>query len=380
MRLKNPFLWKHYQKLFIIPLALLAVSLFLIFVHPKVTYGLDFKGGTLLTVMTSAQNPDLALIRQKLAPFSFSVAVRQFTAPDGGNGVEISLGPSEQLEAAAATVRDLDAKKAELDSATIDLTIMESQVESGKTTPDQLADQQKKVDGLKASVGEISSELLSDLKESTVLPGNPAQAYQIARDKYAARQSSYQDAVLAAVKSVMPVSSYSAREVGSSLSKQFLSQVIQILVYSFLICSVIVFVIFRSLLPSFSVVFGAVSDIVITLGVMAAIGLPLTLATFAALLMLIAFSVDTDVLLAVRVLKRTDATPEERAFEAMKAALLMNLAVVLAYSVLLGTSVVLQISTYYELASVAVIGGLVDFIATWMFNAPLILRFSKRSG
>ena len=380
MRLKNPFLWKHYQKLFIIPLALLAVSLFLIFVHPKVTYGLDFKGGTLLTVMTSAQNPDLALIRQKLAPFSFSVAVRQFTAPDGGNGVEISLGPSEQLEAAAATVRDLDAKKAELDSATIDLTIMESQVESGKTTQDQLADQQKKVDGLKASVGEISSELLSDLKESTVLPGNPAQAYQIARDKYAARQSSYQDAVLAAVKSVMPVSSYSAREVGSSLSKQFLSQVIQILVYSFLICSVIVFVIFRSLLPSFSVVFGAVSDIVITLGVMAAIGLPLTLATFAALLMLIAFSVDTDVLLAVRVLKRTDATPEERAFEAMKAALLMNLAVVLAYSVLLGTSVVLQISTYYELASVAVIGGLVDFIATWMFNAPLILRFSKRSG
>jgi preprotein translocase subunit SecF len=380
MRLKNPFLWKHYQKLFIIPLALLAVSLFLIFVHPKVTYGLDFKGGTLLTVMTSAQNPDLALIRQKLAPFSFSVAVRQFTAPDGGNGVEISLGPSEQLEAAAATVRDLDAKKAELDSATIDLTIMESQVESGKTTPDQLADQQKKVDGLKASVGEISSELLSDLKESTVLPGNPAQAYQIARDKYAARQSSYQDAVLAAVKSVMPVSSYSAREVGSSLSKQFLSQVIQILVYSFLICTVIVFVIFRSLLPSFSVVFGAVSDIVITLGVMAAIGLPLTLATFAALLMLIAFSVDTDVLLAVRVLKRTDATPEERAFEAMKAALLMNLAVVLAYSVLLGTSVVLQISTYYELASVAVIGGLVDFIATWMFNAPLILRFSKRSG
>jgi preprotein translocase subunit SecF len=380
MRLKNPFLWKHYQKLFIIPLALLAVSLFLIFVHPKVTYGLDFKGGTLLTVMTSAQNPDLALIRQKLAPFSFSVAVRQFTAPDGGNGVEISLGPSEQLEAAAATVRDLDAKKAELDSATIDLTIMESQVESGKTTPDQLADQQKKVDGLKASVGEISSELLSDLKESTVLPGNPAQAYQIARDKYAARQSSYQDAVLAAVKSVMPVSSYSAREVGSSLSKQFLSQVIQILVYSFLICSVIVFVIFRSLLPSFSVVFGAVSDIVITLGVMAAIGLPLTLATFAALLMLIAFSVDTDVLLAVRVLKRTDATPEERAFEAMKAALLMNLAVVVAYAVLLGASVVLQISTYYELASVAVIGGLVDFIATWMFNAPLILRFSKRSG
>ena len=353
MRLKNPFLWKHYQKLFIIPLALLAVSLFLIFVHPKVTYGLDFKGGTLLTVMTSAQNPDLALIRQKLAPFSFSVAVRQFTAPDGGNGVEISLGPSEQLEAADATVRDLDAKKAELDSATIDLTIMESQVESGKTTPDQLADQQKKVDGLKASVGEISSELLSDLKESTVLPGNPAQAYQIARDKYAARQSSYQDAVLAAVKSVMPVSSYSAREVGSSLSKQFLSQVIQILVYSFLICSVIVFVIFRSLLPSFSVVFGAVSDIVITLGVMAAIGLPLTLATFAALLMLIAFSVDTDVLLAVRVLKRTDATPEERAFEAMKAALLMNLAVVVAYAVLLGASVVLQISTYYELASVA---------------------------
>ncbi len=377
MRVSNPFHWKHYKRLILVPLVMLAVSLFFIFVWPKNTYGLDLKGGTLITVYTDAQ-PDAGLLKQKLAQFSSNVEIRTFSSPDGQNGLEIELAPSESLEAAGAAVRELDTVKGDYDRAAVDVGILESSVASGSAPPSQLEDARKKL-------AELDSKLLADsqaLQKQLGLPQPPSPgalaAYQYARDEYSERQETYQGSVIAAVGEVVPVSSYSAREVGSSLSRFFFQKATEILVFSFLLSSLVVFVIFRSFLPSFAVVFGAVSDVVITLGIMALIGLPLSLPSFAALLMLIAFSLDTDVLLTVRVLKRSDGTPEERAFEAMKAGFMINIATVAAYGVLLVISMYLQIQTYFQIASVAVIGGIVDFVATWFGNAVLILHYYKR--
>ncbi len=373
--MKNPFHWKHYNKLIAIPSLLMLVSLFCIFVYPGVTYGLDFKGGTLLTVYTNATSVDTGLLKEKLYPFSGSVDVRSFTAPDGGSGLEIELGPSDALENASATSRELDSLKTDLDSASLEYTYLESKVDSGTVTSTDLEKAQAKVTDLEARVVAKSGEVLSALGDNSAVPSDALEAYTLAHEHYFDRQDSYQTKVMEQVRSVVPVSSYSAREIGSTLSKEFLSKTVGILVLSFILTSIVVFIIFRSLIPSFSVVFGAISDIVITLGVMSVLGLPLTLASFAALLMLIAFSFDTDVLLTVRVLKRSDGTAQERAFEAMKMAIMINLATLISYSVLLAASTVLSISTYYQIASVAVIGAVVDFIATWFGNAVLILHF-----
>jgi preprotein translocase subunit SecF len=373
--MKNPFHWKHYNQLIVVPIVLILLSLFAIFVYPGVTYGLDFKGGTLLTVYTNATGVDTGILKEKLSQFSSSVDVRSFSAPDGGSGLEIELGPSDALENASATSRELDSLKTELDSASLEYTYLQAQVDSGTVTSTDLEKSQATVAGLEAKVVAKSGEVLSALGDNSAVPQKALDAYALAHDTYTDRQDSYQQQVIEQVKSVAPVSSYSAREVGSTLSKQFLSKTIQILVLSFLLTSIVVFVIFRSFIPSFAVVFGAISDIIITLGVMSVLGLPLTLASFAALLMLIAFSFDTDVLLTVRVLKRSDGTAHERAFEAMKMAVMINIATLISYSVLLGASTVLSISTYYQIASVAVIGAIVDFIATWYGNAVLILHF-----
>lgn len=373
--MKNPFHWKHYNKLIVIPIALILLSLFAIFVYPKVTYGLDFKGGTLLTVYTAATGIDTAALKEKLSPFSSSVDIRPFSAPDGGSGLEIELGPSDALEKASVASRELDSLKTELDSASIDYTYLESNVDSGTVTITDLEKAQAKVAGLGAKVVEKSGEVLALLGDNSAVPQAALEAYALAHGSYFDRQDSYQQNVMEQVRSVVPVSSYSAREIGSTLSKQFLSKTVEILVVSFILTSIVVFVIFRSFIPSFAVVFGAVADIVITLGVMTVLGLPLTLASFAALLMLIAFSFETDVLLTVRVLKRSDGTAYDRAFETMKTAIMINLATLISYGVLLGAATVLSISTYYQIASVAVIGALVDFIATWFGNAVLVLHF-----
>ena len=57
-------------------------------------------------------------------------------------------------------------------------------------------------------------------------------------------------------------------------------------------------------MPSGAVVLSAFADIVMTAAVMTVIGIELTLPTTAALLMLIGYSVDSDILLTMRVLKR----------------------------------------------------------------------------
>ena len=373
--MQNPFHWKHYNKLIAVPIVLIILSLFAIFVYPGVTYGLDFKGGTLLTVYTNATSIDTALLKEKLSPFSSNVDIRQFSAPDGGSGLEIELGPSEALELASVASRELDSLKTEYDDASLEFTYLEANIDSGTVTSTDLEKAQAKIDALGSKVINKSSALLALLGDNSIVPQKAVDAYALAHDRYFDRQDTYQQKVMAQVKSIVPVSSYSAREVGSTLSKQFLSKTVEILVVSFLLTSIVVFVIFRSFIPSFAVVFGAIADIVITLGVMTVLGLPLTLASFAALLMLIAFSFETDVLLTVRVLKRSDGTAYDRAFETMKTTVMINLATILSFSVLLVASTILSISTYYQIATVAVIGALVDFIATWFGNAVLVLHY-----
>ncbi|MDP2717395.1 MAG: protein translocase subunit SecF, partial [Candidatus Micrarchaeota archaeon] len=86
---------------------------------------------------------------------------------------------------------------------------------------------------------------------------------------------------------------------------------------------------------------------------------------------------DTDMMLTTRVVKRKEGTPAGRAFDAMKTAFLMNATTVVAFGVLTGLSIVLQIPTYYQIGAVATIGGIIDFVATWAGNAPLILHFTE---
>ena len=66
----------------------------------------------------------------------------------------------------------------------------------------------------------------------------------------------------------------------------------------------VVFIYFRTLVPSLAVILAAFSDIVVTLAIFNLTGEKLSTAGVAAFLMLIGYSVDTDILLNTRVLKK----------------------------------------------------------------------------
>jgi len=166
----------------------------------------------------------------------------------------------------------------------------------------------------------------------------------------------------------------SFRAVGPSLSKQSLTQVYYALAFAFLFMSITVFIIFRNVIPSLAVIFAAFSDIIIAVGGMSLLGIPLSLASVGALLMLIGYSVDTDILLTTRVLKRREGTINERAKDAMKTGFTMAAAAI-------GSMVALYLVVRFfmpyaqvldQIASVLIIGLCADVLATWLFNLGVL--------
>jgi preprotein translocase subunit SecF len=166
----------------------------------------------------------------------------------------------------------------------------------------------------------------------------------------------------------------SYRSVGALISEEALTQVYYALAFAFLFMSITVFVIFRSVVPSLAVIAAAASDIIIAIGGMSLFGIPLSLASVGGLLMLIGYSVDTDILLTTRVLKEKKGTVTERAMNALGTGLTMTVAAI-ASMVALYLVVVLFIpaaSTLADIAAVLIIGLLADLMTTWIMNLGIL--------
>ena len=109
---------------------------------------------------------------------------------------------------------------------------------------------------------------------------------------------------------------------------------------------------------------------------MSIFSIPLSTATIAALLMLIGYSVDTDIMLTTRVLKRKSEGLDERIKDAMKTGITMSVTTIVAMMVLylVVTFIVPVAETLKNIAAVLLIGLIADLMTTWLTNAG-ILRY-----
>jgi preprotein translocase subunit SecF len=166
----------------------------------------------------------------------------------------------------------------------------------------------------------------------------------------------------------------SFQSVGALLSSRALTQVYYAIGFAFLFMAITVFIVFRNFVPSMAVILAALSDIIIAMGGMSLFGIPLSVASVGAILMLIGYSVDTDILLTTRVLKRREGTINERALDAMKTGFTMAAAAI-GSMVTLYLVVVLFIpyaQTLSLIASVLIIGLVADVLATWLMNLGIL--------
>jgi preprotein translocase subunit SecF len=149
--------------------------------------------------------------------------------------------------------------------------------------------------------------------------------------------------------------------------------------------AVLVFGLFRTFVPSIAVVLSAFSDIVIPIALMNVFtALPvlpdisLSLGTVAALLMLIGYSVDSDILLNNHILRRRGDFYEST-YRAMETGVTMTVTSISAMAVMYVVSAALGIPLLPEIAIVLVFGLSADLMNTYMMNLSL-LRYYKFEG
>ncbi|WP_247010124.1 protein translocase subunit SecF [Halorientalis litorea] len=142
--------------------------------------------------------------------------------------------------------------------------------------------------------------------------------------------------------------------------------------------SAIIFVLFRSFVPSIAVVLSAFSDIVIPLALMNVFGIKLSLGAVAALLMLIGYSVDSDVLLNNHILRRRGGFYEST-YRAMRTGVSMTLTSLSAMIVMTITATLLGIPLLPSIGIILVFGLAADLMNTYMLNLSL-LRWYKYEG
>ena len=122
---------------------------------------------------------------------------------------------------------------------------------------------------------------------------------------------------------------YTAEFIGSSLGASFFKETFRALLIAFVFMGIVVFLYFRTPIPSLAVILAAFSDIVVTVAVVNIMGMKISTAGIAAFLMLIGYSVDTDILLTTRVLKRKEGTEMDRVIGAFKTGIMMTLTALL---------------------------------------------------
>ncbi|NCN86444.1 protein translocase subunit SecF [archaeon] len=158
---------------------------------------------------------------------------------------------------------------------------------------------------------------------------------------------------------------------GSILSEAFYKQLLLAILIAFAFMAIVVFILFKTVVPSTAVIISAFADILMTLVTFNLFGMKMSTAGIVAFLMLIGYSVDTDILLTTRMLKRSEGSLNSRIFGSMKTGMTMTLTSFFAFLVALfvvrSFSIVLT-----QIFTILVIGLAFDLLNTWVTNVSIL--------
>jgi len=164
---------------------------------------------------------------------------------------------------------------------------------------------------------------------------------------------------------------------GSSLSQGFYKQLLIAILIAFVAMGLVIFIIFRTFVPSIAVIAAAFTDILMTLVVVNILGIEVSTAGLVAFLMLIGYSVDTDILLTSRVLKREGDSLNKKIFDSFKTGMTMTLTAL--FSVLVALFIVKSFSSVLaQIFTILAIGLGFDIFNTWITNVSIIKWYMKK--
>lgn len=376
--LPNIYVNRNLKFFIAVPLIMMLIGIYL---SQNLILDSSLSGGVSVILQTnanvSAQRLSTALAAQLHVPAP--------TVQTGGGQVQITIDANKSLSNAENYLIDVYQYNGNYTQAALNYTNYKiaSQSSPGNSTLATLMVQAQKqqntsVAGEQKYLGLELTALAPFIGSAPINTTDPGVMVTTAQSAYTNASNSYKATTMAGISKVIPYASYSYQQITVQQSSFFLQQLETIIIAAFILISIVVFFIFRSIVPSFAVVFGAANDMIVAIGAMAFFHIPLGIASIGGLLMLLGYSIDTDVLTAIRILKRHEGTPEERAYGSMKTGLTMTSTAIVSFAVLFIISLIAYVPTYYEISGVVLFGLIGDLFTTWLGNASMILMYVKR--
>jgi preprotein translocase subunit SecF len=146
-------------------------------------------------------------------------------------------------------------------------------------------------------------------------------------------------------------------------------------IIAYIIGIVIIVLYIKTSAPSFMVIFNVFCDLIVSLAIVNLMGIKLSTAGIAAFLMIIGYSVDTNILLSTKLIKRKDGSISERLFNAMKTGLTMTLTTLVAVLVAL---IFTQSDVIRQIMVILLVGLLVDMLYTWIQNVGILRLYLEK--
>jgi len=162
---------------------------------------------------------------------------------------------------------------------------------------------------------------------------------------------------------------YSVQFVGPELGSAFFSQVSTLLTVAYILLFLTTLFIYKRLTIAFTIVLSSLADIIAVFGLMNLFNQKISFAGFSSILMLIAFAIDTNIILATKIL----SGKIEEFYNQYKKGLITGLTI--NASLIISMLIVLLFSNspfLINIAQIQVIGFAADILNTWILNAAII--------
>lgn len=186
-----------------------------------------------------------------------------------------------------------------------------------------------------------------------------------------------QEEVVSLVEEQYPGAEYDVRNVGPAMGEAFLNNARFFITISFLLMGLILAAIFRQPIVAFTVILSGFLNVFEAAAFMTVFGVDLSAHTIGALLLLMGWSVDSEVLFDTKILKEVEGDPRERAVTAMVTAMTMSAAI---FGALLALYFFTTSTIVREMALVLMLGAFFDIINTWFQSLSMVLWYAERRG
>ncbi len=170
-------------------------------------------------------------------------------------------------------------------------------------------------------------------------------------------------------------SQYNLNLINPAFADSFYRSLIIVLIVSFILMAITVSVSFRTFIPSLAVISAAAIDIIAALAIVSFFGMKLSAPSITAFLLIIGYSIDTDVLLTTRMLKRHEPALLKRMIGAIKTGLTMSITTIVAMITAFFFAVNPVLKEIFLIIAVAIV---IDIFSTYLANAPILIWYAKK--